>query len=360
MPPDRARLLEVLRLAVRLGFTAFGGPAAHIALLRQEVVDRKGWLEDARFLDYLGICNLIPGPNSTELVMHVSMHRAGRAGLFAGGLGFILPAALITLGFAWAYQTYGSSPSFAGFLYGVKPVVIAVVAQAVYNLARPALKTPALILAALLAIAGYAVGINELVLLVAIAGATFLLTRPPRATPAAALEPLGLGLLFWLFLKIGATLYGSGYVLLAYLNTEFVARGWLTDAQLLTAVAVGQFTPGPVFSSATFVGYIIAGVPGAILATVGIFAPAFLFVYLTHPWLSSLRALPWTARLLDAVNAAALGLMAAVGVQLGLSAIVDVLSAAILVVSSVLLVRLKTNATWLLLVAGVIGFIARG
>jgi chromate transporter len=358
MPPDRRAWLEVLTLAVRLGFTAFGGPAAHIALLRREAVERKRWVSDQQFLDYLGICNLIPGPNSTELVMHVSMHRAGWRGLLAGGAGFIVPAALVTLFFAWLYQTSGSSPALQGVLYGIKPVIIALVVQAVAGLARPALKSPMLVVAALLAVAGYLLGVNELALLVGIAALTFAVTHAPRAT--SALEPFTLGALFWLFLKIGATLYGSGYVLLAYLNTEFVARGWLTEAQLLAAVAVGQFTPGPVFSSATFVGYVLGGVPGAGLATLGIFAPAFVFVYLTHPWLERLRTLPWTARLLDAVNAAALGLMGAVAWQLARGAVVDALTGVLFVVSSLLLVRFKWNATWLLVAGGLIGFAVRG
>jgi chromate transporter len=354
--PDR-RWLEVLGLALRLGLTAFGGPAAHIALLREEVVRRRAWLSDQTFLDYLGICNLIPGPNSTELLMHVSMSRAGWRGLIAGGLGFILPAASITLFFAWLYQTFGSRPELSGVLYGIKPVVIAVVVQAVWSLARPALKTPLLWLAALLAIAGYWFGINELALLFGVAALTFIATRARTIT---TLEPISLGMIFLLFLKIGATLYGSGYVLLAFLKNQFVTRGWLTESQLLTAVAIGQVTPGPVFSSATFAGYLMGGVPGALLATLGIFAPAFILVYITHPLLERLRALPWTARLLDAVNAAALGLMAAIAVELGRAALVDVVTLIIAVVSSIVLVRFKVNATWLLLAGALIGLIARG
>lgn len=356
--PAHPRTLEVLRLALRLGFTAFGGPAAHIAMLREEVVTRKMWLTDQRFLDYLGICNLIPGPNSTELVMHVVMQRAGWRGLIAGGLGFILPAASITLFFAWLYQTYGSSPSFTSVLYGVQPVVIAVVVQAIYGLAKPALKTPLLWATALAAIVGYWLGVNELLLLFGIAGLAFLASRV--TSKAALLEPVSLVGLLLLFLKIGATLYGSGYVLLAFLKNEFVLRGWLTENQLLAAVAVGQVTPGPVFSSATFVGYLIAGVPGAVLATVGIFAPAFAFVYLTHPLLSSLRAQTWTARLLDAVNAAALGLMVAVALQLARAALTDLPTMLIALASSVVLVRSKVNTTWLLLAGGLIGFALRG
>jgi chromate transporter len=351
------RLLEVLLLALKLGFTAFGGPAAHVALLRDEVVRRRGWMTDAAFLDYLGITNLIPGPNSTEMVMHVSLARAGWRGLLLGGLGFILPASSITLLFAWLYQTFGSSPEIGGVLYGVKPVVIAVVVQAIWGLARSALKTSVLWLAALLAAVGYWIGVNELVLLFGIAALTFVASRGLART--GALEPVTLGAVFWLFLKIGATLYGSGYVLLAFLRNEFTGRGWLTQDQLLTALAIGQATPGPVFSSATFVGYVLAGVPGAVLATVGIFAPAFVLVWVTHPWLERLRALPWTARLLDAVNAAALGLMAAVAAQLVRDAVVDVWTLCIAVVSGVLL-RFRVNTTWLLAAGALLGWATRG
>jgi chromate transporter len=241
----------------------------------------------------------------------------------------------------------------------VKPVVIAVVVQAIWGLMRPALKTPLLWGAAALAVLGYSLGVNELVLLFGIAALAFFAARGWRGG-TGALEPVTLGAVFWLFLKIGATLYGSGYELLAFLQNEFVTRGWLTQEQLLAAVAVGQVTPGPVFSSATFAGFVMAGVPGAILATVGIFAPAFAFVAVTHPWLERLRALPWTARLLDAVNAAALGLMGAVAAQLARDAVVDGWTLALALASSVALVRFRVNTTWLLLAGAVIGWVTRG
>jgi chromate transporter len=358
VPRSASPLLEVLALALKLGFTAFGGPAAHIAMLRDETVRRRAWLTDARFLDYLGITNLIPGPNSTEMVMHVSLSRAGWRGLILGGLGFILPASSITLLFAWLYRMYGTSPEFGGVLYGLKPVVIAIVVQAIWGLARPALKTPLLWGAALLAAAGYVAGINELVLLFGIAALTFAVSRGRLNT--STLEPIMLGAVLWSFLKIGATLYGSGYVLLAFLQNEFVTRGWLTREELLTAVAIGQVTPGPVFSSATFAGFLMAGVPGAVLATIGIFAPAFAFVAITHPWLERLRAIPWTARLLDALNAAALGLMVAVAAQLARDAITDALTVALALGSSAVLVRFKVNSTWLLLIGAVMGLASRG
>jgi chromate transporter len=345
-------LREVVFLMLRLGLTAFGGPAAHIAMLREEVVVRRKWLSEQRFLDYLGIVYLIPGPNSTELIMHVSLEKAGWRGLWLGGAAFIVPAALLTLVFAVLYKDFGTTPIGLGILRGIKPVVIAVVGQAIWGLLRPALKTSSLSVVALCAAAGYLLGLNELLLLVGLVLAHFLFTR---AQGLRMLEPISLSAVFWLFLKIGATLYGSGYVLLAYLKNEFVLRGWLTEQQLLAAVAVGQLTPGPVFSSATFVGYQMAGLGGALLATLGIFLPAFLLVWVTHPLLERLRALPWTARLLDAVGAAALGLMAGVAVLLARDAFSS-LQAVVLCGLAVLgLVRYKLNSTWLILLGAVLG-----
>lgn len=341
---------------LRLGLTAFGGPAAHIAMLREAVVVKRQWVSEQQFLDYLAVVNLIPGPNSTELVMHVSLEKAGWRGLWLGGLAFILPAASLTLLFAWLYQEFGTTPIGTGILAGIKPVVIAVIAQAIWGLLRPALKTSSLCLVAMLAGIGYLLGLNELLILLGLVLVHFFLTR---AKTVAALEPISLGLLFLLFLKIGATLYGSGYVLLAYLKNEFVARGWLTEPQLLAAVAIGQLTPGPVFSSATFVGFQMAGFWGAVLATVGIFLPAFLLVWATHPWLEKLRSIGWASRLLDAVGAAALGLMFGVALLLARDAIVDVPTALIALLSAVALVRFKVNSTWLILVGALLGVTLR-
>ena len=347
-------LQEVIGLMLRVGLTAFGGPAAHIAMLHQEVVVKRTWITEQQFLDYLGLVNLIPGPNSTELVMHVSLEKAGWRGLWLGGIAFILPAVSITLFFAWLYQQYGTTPIGTDILTGIKPVVIAVIAQAIYALLRPALKTSSLMLLAALTAFGYLLGINELVLLLTLVLAHFVLTR---AKPTLVLEPISLSLIFLLFLKIGATLYGSGYVLLAYLKNEFVSKGWLTEPELLAAIAIGQLTPGPVFSSATFVGFQMAGLSGAVLATIGIFLPAFIFVWLTHPFLEKLRALPWTSRVLDAVNAAALGLMLGVLVVLTRDAIVNVLTGLIAVFSLIGLVRFKMNSTWLIVLGALLGMV---
>src|ERR671910_2196489 len=340
-------LAEVAQVALKLGFTAFGGPAAHIAMLREETVVRRQWLTDAYFLDLVGATNLIPGPNSTEMVIHVGYLRAGWRGLLVAGTLFILPAATIVLALGWAYVQYGTTPAGESRLYGIKPVVIAVVAQALWGLGRAALKGPLLLVIGTAAAALYLVGFNELVILFGSALLVLIARTVQRMSPrqlgAALAAPLGglpltlfpvpllqavvapvsLMTLFLLFLKIGSVLYGSGYVLLAFLRNDFVERyGWLTDQQLLDAVSIGQFTPGPVFTTATFIGYLIAGWPGALLATVGIFLPSFVFVAISHPLLPRIRASRWTASILDGVNAAALGLMAAVTLTLARAAVV--------------------------------------
>ncbi len=378
-PPRRGAAAEVALLALRLGFTAFGGPAAHIAMLRDEVVTRRKWVTDEHFLDLLGATNLIPGPNSTEMVIHIGQVRAGWRGMIAAGVCFILPATLIVLACAWAYVAYGTLPAATWLLYGIKPVIIAIVAQALWGLARTAVKGAFLAAVGAGVLALYLLGFNELALLFG-GGALVMLVRNAGRLArgrhgAGALLPLGgaaplwlaqmaaevsLGQLFWSFLKIGAVLYGSGYVLLAFLRNEFVVRlGWLTNQQLLDAVAVGQFTPGPVFTTATFVGYTVAGLPGAALATIGIFLPSFIFVAAVNPLIPRLRRSPWMAGFLDGVNVAALGLMAAVLWELGRSAIVDWLTALLAVAAAVLLLRFKLNSAWLVLGAGLIALLVR-
>ncbi len=373
------RLSEVVWLSLRLGVTAFGGPAAHIAMLRSEVVDRRGWVGDAHFLDLLSVTNLIPGPNSTEMVIHVGYERAGWRGLVAGGLGFILPAAVITLGFAWLYVRYGTTPAGDQMLYGIKPVVIAIVVQALWSLARTALKGVFAILGCVAVAALYLAGVHEIALL--LGGGVLTLagwagrsgSRDPRAAifatlpivqwPVWAMEATagtvvsyGHMRIFLTFLKIGSVLYGSGYVLLAFLRNDIVDRyGWLTEQQLLDAVAVGQFTPGPVFTTATFVGYVAGGFPGAVLATLGIFLPAFVAVAVAIPLLPRLRRMAWTRAVLNGLNVAAIGLMAAVAWTLGRAALVDGFTTLVAVVSFVLLLRFRLNSAWLVLAGALLG-----
>ena len=345
----RERLRELILVFGTLGVIGFGGPAAHIALMRREVVERRGWLTDQQMVDLVGITNLIPGPNSTEMAMHVGRLRAGGTGLVVAGLAFIVPAAAIVLALAWAYVTYGDTPAGEALLYGVKPVIIAIVGGALIAFARAALRGPLRMIVAVAAAALWVAGVNELVLLAggAISVAVLRLgTGHPwtamglvmpfaAVTTATSVNLITLGAVF---LKAGALLYGSGYVLLAFLRGDLVERlGWLTDAQLLDAVAIGQVTPGPLFTTATFVGYVLAGLPGALVATIAIFLPAFAFVAVIGPLADRLRDRPLTAALLDGVNAAALGLMAAVSVQLGVSAIRDPLTIALAVVAAVAL-----------------------
>ena len=377
--PPRGRLRDVALVSFKLGCTAFGGPAAHIAMLREETVVRRRWTSEAHFLDLLGATNLIPGPNSTELVIHTGFEQAGWRGLLVGGGLFILPAAALTLLFAWLYDRYGATPEGEWLRAGVEPVVVAVVLQAIWGLGRTGLRRPALAALAAAVFGLYLLGVNELVLLFG-AGAVVALTRNARrARPwpgartlvppawdlsglvrlpalATAPAPYDATRLFLLFLKIGATLYGSGYVLLAFLRNDLVERtGWLTERQLLDAVAVGQVTPGPVFSTATFVGYLVGGFSAAALATVCIFLPAFLLVALTNPLVPRLRRSPWTAGFLDGVNAAALGLMAAVAWTLGRAALADVPSIALALAAAVLLLRYRVNSAWLVLGGAVLG-----
>jgi len=353
----RGPLAEVVLLSLRLGFTAFGGPAVHIAMLRDEVVTRRRWMSDDEFADLLGATNLIPGPNSTEMVMHAGFVRAGWLGFLAGGALFILPAALIVLAIAWAYVAWGKLPAAEWILYGIKPVIIAVVLQAIWGLLRTVVKNVGLAILAIAAFALYFAGIHELAILFGAAIVVLawrLASRAPRATALVAPLPL-----FLIFLKIGAVLFGSGYVLLAFLRTELVQRGWLSDPQLLDAIAVGQFTPGPVFTTATFIGYVVGGWSGAAVATLGIFLPAFVFVAITHPLVPRMRRSPALAALLDGVNAGALALMAGVTVQLARTAIVDVVTATLAIIAAIVLLRWKINSAWLVAGGAVVGIVMR-
>lgn len=391
VPPPRSDLGAVCRLAFRLGATAFGGPAAHIAMLRDEVVARRRWMSDAEFLDMLGATNLIPGPNSTEMVMHTGMVRAGWRGLVGAGALFILPAAAITLAVAWAYGEYGTTPAAEWLLYGVKPVVIAVVVQAIWSLGRVALARPATIVVGAVVLALALLGFGELAALLgagaalAVLGwfrergfgsgaaamvlAPWWLPHPARLEShwttlmavGAAPVPYDPATLFWTFLRIGATLYGSGYVLLAFLQQDFVERlGWIGQQQLLDAVAVGQFTPGPVSTTATFVGYLAGGWAGAAIATVAIFLPAFALVGFTHRLAPHFRRSAVTAGFLDGVNAAAIALMAAVALALGRAALVDIPTVLLALGAAVLLMRFRVNSAWLIVVGAAAGFLLRG
>ncbi len=405
------RLKELAGLFLKLGATAFGGPAAHIAMMEHEVVTRRGWMSRQEFLDLLGATNLLPGPNSTKMSLFIGHARAGAAGLLVAGLGFVLPATAIVLVFSWAYVRFGSLPAMPHFFLGIKPVVLALVVQALVNLGRSAVKSRflgALGLAALAAsffvhefllllIAGCVsagvMPIEDLLRRVRGAGAQAQAPAEPRGatSPAdaeAAAAPGGgdaakphvpsknspllfplflssagissssfsLSSLFLFFLKTGAILFGSGYVLLAFLRNDLVERWhWLTSAQLLDAVAVGQFTPGPLSSTATFIGYVLAGPAGAAVATAGIFLPAFAFVLACGPFVPRLRASRLVGAVLDGVNVAALALMTAVALQLAHDALASVPASALFIASAAVLAVFRVNAAWLVLAGGLLG-----
>jgi chromate transporter len=359
------RLVEVAELFLKLGFTAFGGPAAHVAMMHEEVVKRRKWVDEQRFLDLFGAANMVPGPTSTELAIFLGYQRAGWLGLLLGGVCFILPAMLIVMALAWAYVRFGATAEAGRLFYGIKPVVIAIILQALWGLGPKAVKSWLLGIIGLGALALYFLGVNIVVVLVAggmaaVAGEAVRRWRDigsikailPFAgwlLPLAAGAPFSLPVLFLLFLKTGAILYGSGYVLLAFLRADFVTGlGWLTDKQLVDAVAIGQVTPGPVFTTATFIGYLLGGVPGALVATVAIFLPSFVYIAASQPVIPRLRNSPWASRVLDGVNVASLGLMAGVTIQLAGAALVDPWTVAIAAVCVVLLFRFRVNSTWLI------------
>lgn len=377
---SRTQLSELATLFLRLGVTAFGGPAAHIAMMRDEVVERHKWLTDAEFLDLLAATNLIPGPNSSEMAIHLGYKRGGLPGLVLAGSCFILPASLIVLTIAWAYTHYGQTPQAAWLMYGISPVIIAIVVQAVWKLGRTAIKGvfPALVGAL---VAGLSlVGVNELVLLAGgglamlamsigqhkavttfIAATAAPVSLSAAGTATGAVVPITLTHLTLFFLKVGSVLFGSGYVLLAFLRSDLTERlGWLTDQQLIDAITVGQVTPGPVLTTATFIGYLLGGWTGSVLATVGIFAPGFIFVAITQPIIPKIRASAVMSRLLDGMVIASLGLMASVTWQLGQSAIVDVQTLVLAIASVVVLLVYRVNSTWLVISGAMVGWLLQG
>jgi chromate transporter len=388
---DKGSIQELALFFLRLGFTAFGGPAAHIAIMEDELVRRRKWLSREKFLDLLGASNLIPGPSSSELAIHIGYLRAGCPGLIVGGACFILPAAILVGCIAWAYARFGRLPAVAALLYGVKPVVMAVILQALWGLGRSAVKSWVLAVACAACILLSLAQVNVLLILVgtgAVAASIRAMSRRPPHNTAARTSaiafvrrgvPIGLSRIFpWLgaagaatgitgiwplfleFLKIGSIVFGSGYVLLAFLRADLVVRrAWVTDSQLVDAIAIGQVTPGPVFTTATFIGYLLRGPAGAIVATIGIFLPAFILVAISGPLIPRIRRSATAGAFLDGVNVASLALMAVVSYQLGRSAIVDWLTVVLAVVSAVLLLRFRINSAWLVLAGAVAGIAAR-
>ncbi len=375
--PHRTSLLELAQLFLKLGAVAFGGPPAHIAMMEDEVVSRRGWLTREQFLDFLGAANLIPGPTSTEMAIHVGRMRAGWPGLLVAGGSFILPSAVMVTLLAWAYVRFGSLPQVAGVLYGVKPIVIALIVQAVFKLGKSSVKSTWLAIVGALALLATALGVDQLAVLAGgglLAGLIYwqrsgkgtpfsppaVLSGGSGLTAAAAgsslVAPFGLTALFLVFLKIGAILFGGGYVLVALIRSNLVTKlGWISERQLLDAIAMGQMTPGPLSTTATFIGYLLGGFPGAVIATVAIFLPAFFFVAISGPLVPRLRQSPLAGAVLDGVNVAAVALIAVVTWQLFRSAVVDWTTLVLAGLSFFLLVQYRVNSVWLVLGGAMIG-----
>ncbi|MBI4853542.1 MAG: chromate efflux transporter [Acidobacteria bacterium] len=374
-------LEELALLFLKLGITAFGGPAVHIAMMQEEVVNKKKWLTQEKFLDLVGVTNLIPGPNSTEMAIHIGLLRAGVPGLIVAGTCFIIPAAIIVLLLAWAYVSFGKLPQISGILYTIKPVVIAVVLQALWGFGKTAIKTKFLGLICVIAIILSVFRLNELVILfgagiilalikwfntfrktqdTSLFSSFFLMLPFLEAIAVTPTVTLGIWPIFIFFLKVGSVLFGSGYVLIAFLRADLVEKyGWLTETQLLDAIAIGQVTPGPLFTTATFIGYLLAGYSGALAATVGIFLPAFIFVLASNPLIPRLRKSPIMGAFLDGVNVTSLALMATALWQLTSTAIVDYLTLILALLSAIALIWFRINSTWLIAASVIIGLILK-
>jgi chromate transporter len=369
-------LAELARLFLKLGMVAFGGPPAHIAMMENEVVSRRQWLTREQFLDFLGATNLIPGPNSTEMAIHIGRVRAGLPGLLVAGASFILPSAVMVTALAWAYVRFGSLPEVTGIMYGVKPIVIALIVQAVFKLAKTAVKSTWLAALGALAALATALGVDQLAVLAGgglLTGIIYWLRSGKRSPSVATFftggtaltgtvagsmvaAPFSLTALFLVFLKIGAILFGGGYVLVALIRSNLVAHlGWISERQLLDAIAMGQVTPGPLSTTATFIGFLLAGVPGAVIATIAVFLPAFFFVAISGPLVPRLRHSPLAGAVLDGVNVAALALIAVVTWQLFRAAVVDWATLVLGGLSFFLLLRNRINSVWLVLVGAVVG-----
>ncbi|HKN17019.1 MAG TPA: chromate efflux transporter [Candidatus Sulfotelmatobacter sp.] len=381
---DQVSLSELAFVFLKLGTIAFGGPAAHIAMMEDEFVRKRGWITEEDFLDRVAAASLIPGPSSTEVGIFIGRSLRGWSGLVVAGCCFIIPAAILVSLIAAAYVRFGALPQAEGILRAIKPAVIALILQALWKLGKTAAKTWALGLIGIVSAVLNFVGVGPLLVLalagvssgiawwwqkskrnpVALCGIALTKMFSPvslTALAVAAVAPIRLGRLFLSFLKIGSVVFGSGYVLLAFLRSEFVDHlHWLTEKQLIDAVAVGQFTPGPVFTTATFIGYLVSGLPGALLATLGIFLPGFVFVAISGPVIPKIRRSPAAGAVLDGVVVGSLALIAVVAWQLGKASVTDWLTVSILVVSVIAILQFKVNSAWLILGAGVVGWVAGG
>lgn len=348
---------DLTRLFLRLGFFAYGGPAAHISMMRDEVVDRKGWYTDEEFLDMMGFTNLIPGPNSTEMAILIGYKQGGLFGLLLAGLCFIIPAVVIVLIFTAFYVRYQSLPQVQSIFKGMIPVIFLIIMGAVIKLGQKSIKEHESILVILVGIVLLFFNVSEIWVLL-LGALYFLLKRVLTSTKNLAVEPFSLVILFMTFLKIGSVLYGSGYVLISFLQTEFVEKlSWLTSTQLIDMIAIGEITPGPVFTTATAVGYFLGGIPGSLLATLGIFIPSFLLISVLYPLYERIKELAWTQAFLKGVSLASLSIMASVGIQLGINAFQDITTITLTLIAMILGIFFKLKPTHLILVGAVLGFL---
>ncbi len=372
MQTHKNKLKEVAQVFFKLGCFAFGGPAAHIAMMEEEIVAKRKWMTRNYFLDMIGATNLIPGPNSTEMTMHCGYERAGRKGLFVAGICFIFPAIIITGLLAYLYVKYGELPEVKPFIIGIKPAVLAIIASAIIKLSKKAIKSTELAVLGVLVLVVSLLGVNEVLalLLAGIFGMGYFYLKERIQNKTLSISPILLSLavsetvvklsslkVFLMFLKVGAILYGSGYVLFAYLDAELVSRGWLTRPELIDAIAVGQFTPGPVLSTSTFIGYQLSGFPGAIAATTGIFLPSFLFVLILNPFISRMRQSKILRHFLDAVNVAAVAVMLSVLVVMTIDTIVDWRTILIAILCSYLTFGTKISTMWIIAIGSVLGYL---
>lgn len=367
-----ANLKEVAQVFFKLGCFAFGGPAAHIAMMEDEIIEKRKWMSRDYFLDLIGTTNLIPGPNSTEMTMHCGYERAGKAGLFVAGIAFIIPATLITAVLAYLYVEYGQLPEVEPFVYGIKPAVLAIIASAIFKLGKKAIKSTELAILGVLVLGASLLGVNEIVALLTagVLGMLYFYIKSKTTTDIKNIAPFFLlfGIkatatkitalnLFWIFLKVGAILYGSGYVLFAYLDAELVTRGLLTRAELIDAIAIGQFTPGPVLSTSTFIGYQLSGFTGALAATAGIFLPSFLFVLLLNPFIPKMRNSKILRGFLDSVNVAAVAVMLAVLFIMAKETLVEWQGIVIALLAIFLTFKTKVSTIWTIVIGAVLGFL---
>jgi len=366
----KSELAKIAKLFFKLGCISFGGPAAHIAMMEDEVVNKRKWMSQEHFLDLIGATNLIPGPNSTEMTMHCGHERAGWKGLIVAGFCFIFPAVVITSFFAWLYEQYGQLPEIEPYIYGIKPAVIAIIVMAAFRLGKKAIKNKELAFLGIATTIACLLGINEIIALFgcALLGLVSYFIKknnnklnsiiPLVLFQASAPLKIGALKIFLTFLKVGAILYGSGYVLFAFLDSELVANGWLTRQVLIDAVAVGQITPGPVLSTATFIGWQMNGITGAIAATIGIFLPSFLFVLVLNPLIPKMRKSKIMGAILDAVNVAAVALILDVCIEMGKDSLTDWRTSLIAIISLILVFYFKKlNSAFIVFAGAILGYL---